>query len=64
MRRLVDPELIVDGPRSSEWVREMNNALAILNNCPELSVVAKHRVLGGSDRCVVGPSFNLLRVTG
>ncbi len=32
MRRLVDPELVVDWPQSSERVRGVNNALAILSN--------------------------------
>ena len=64
IQKFVDADFVMDGPQSRERVRGTANALAILNNYPGLPDVAKQRVTGSADRWVVGPSFNVLRITG
>lgn len=64
IQKFVDAAFVMDWPQSRERVHGTANALAILNNYPGLPDVAKRRVTGTADTWVVGPTFNLLRITG
>jgi hypothetical protein len=65
MRRLRDPDWMVDYPQSGERIRGSDNERAIADNYPGgLPDIASARVVGSEDTWVVTPGFTFERIAG
>jgi SnoaL-like domain len=59
------PDMIVEYPQSGERIRGWANIRAVLENYPTgLPEPVGGKLIGGEDKWVVGPSFNVLRIEG